>query len=190
MLLKKILLYAIIIIIIYYLLLLLSFRKKTNINKYLDINNDTLTFSHFESQLSHKVPIIIWNNNIHIDIIETLFKIQPSFIIKKKIINNFYNDNLVSYHNVDRLFIIAKESVSIELYTPNNAKKLKYIGILDNKHIYNYKINNMAIDNIKIDLEPNDILYVPRFWLFNVSKKNVDLILYSTVLSVLSTFQT
>ena len=84
MLLKKILFNAIIIIIIYYLLLLLSFRKKTNINKYLDINNDTLTFSHFESQLSHKVPIIIWNNNIHIDIIETLFKIQPSFIIKKK----------------------------------------------------------------------------------------------------------
>ena len=188
MLVTKIILYIIISIIIYYLLLQLSYRKTTNIYKYLDVNNDTITSSTFENQISNKLPIIIWNNNINKDIEQTLQIITPAFTIKKETINHYYNGDFISYHNVDRLFIIARESVTIELYTPNTIKKSTYKGQTKHKHIYDYTLEDKK-DSIQIELEPNDILYVPRYWLFNISKKNVDLFLCSSLLSILSTFQ-
>lgn len=189
MLVTKIILYIIISIIIYYLLLQLSYRKTTNIYKYLDVNNDTITSSTFENQISNKLPIIIWNNNINKDIEQTLQIITPAFTIKKETINHYYNGDFISYHNVDRLFIIARESVTIELYTPNTIKKSTYKGQTKHKHIYDYTLKDKKKDSIQIELEPNDILYVPRYWLFNISKKNVDLFLCSSLLSILSTFQ-
>lgn len=189
MLLKKIVVYVIIILIIYYVLLHLSYRKTTNQYKYLDLNNDALTSYNFESQFSYKLPIIIWNNDTNINIDRTLYDTSPSFTIKKHTVHNFVNDNLLSYHDVDRLFVIAKQSVTIELYIPKISKQCKYIGVLNHKHIYNYKLNNNQINNIEIQLEPNDILYIPRYWLFNISEKKVDLVMYSTIFSLLSTFQ-
>ena len=189
MLVTKIILYIIISIIIYYLLLQLSYRKNTNIYKYLDVNNDAITSSTFENQISNKLPIIIWNNNIQKDIEQTLQIIKPALTIKKETINHYYNGKFISYHNVDRLFIIARESVTIELYTPDTVKKSTYKGTTKHNHIYDYLLVDKKKDNIRIELEPNDILYVPRYWLFNIANKNVDLFLCSSLLSVLSTFQ-
>jgi hypothetical protein len=185
---KRIILFIIISIIIYYLLVQLSYRKTTNVYRYLDINNDVLTSSHFERQVTNKLPIIIWNNNIDIDINETLHKLIPSFSIKKETINHFYNTNMVSYHNTDRVFLIARESVTIELYIPNSRHHFKYAGKHTHKYIYNYKKNN-TINNIVVKLEPNDILYIPRYWLFNVSEKSVNLFVCSSLLSIVSIFQ-
>ena len=189
-LLKRLVLFIIISVIIYYGLLQLSYRKTTNICRYLDINNDVVTSSHFENQITNKLPIIIWNNTIDIDINTTLHTLMPSFCIKKETITNFYNNNLVSYHNNDRLFIIARETVKIELFPPNSRRHFKYKKQNKYKHIYNYEKTPNKLNNIIVELEPNDIVYIPRYWLFNISEKTVNLFMCSSVLSLFSIFQT
>lgn len=186
---KRFLLYMIIFIIIYYIILQLSYKKTEHAYKYFDMNNDSLTSYRFESQVGYKLPIIIWNNDINININNILPMIMPAFTIKKTIIHNFYNNDLISYHTSERLFIIAKKTVKIELYPPNMSKRLKYVGAVTHKHIYNYKIENEKPSNLEIEMEPNDILYVPRYWLFNMSNKHADIIICSTLFSFLTTLQ-
>ena len=96
---------------------------------------------------------------------------------------------MVTYHKTDRLFIIAKTKVTIDLYSP----KLKYNFLKSNsnnkhKQLHNFVIkDNKKLDNMEIELQPKDILYIPRFWFFNINQKHsVDLFICNTILSNIS----
>ena len=181
----------IIIIILYILLMILSYQKKNNQYKYSDLNNDQLTSNYFEKKILNRLPIIIWHNDFNIDLDDTLLKLTPGLLIHKYFIHNFNNSNLVSYHNTERLFIIARSKVIIQLYPPNiyyntekNESTKKY------KNILNYTIkDNQKLDNIEIELQPKDILYIPRYWYFNINQTNsVDLFICNTFFSKIASF--
>ena len=95
----------------------------------------------------------------------------------------------VSYHKVDRLFIIAKTRVIVNLYPPSIYYELEKSQTENpNKDLHNYYIkDNKYLDNMEIELQPKDILYVPRFWFVNIEQSNsVDLFVCKTLLSSLS----
>jgi hypothetical protein len=179
----------IIIIIIYILLIILSYKKKNNQYKYADLNNNQLDSSYFESKILTRLPIIIWHNDFNIDLDESLQLLTPGLLIKKYFINDYSNINELTYHKTDRLFIIAKTRVLVNLYPPSIYYELdKSKKENTHKQLFNYSIkDNKYLDNMEIELQPKDILYIPRFWYFNIEQTNsTDLFICNTVLSTMS----
>jgi|TARA_B110001450_G_C17618705_1_gene480302 hypothetical protein len=179
----------IIFIIIYILLIILSYKKKNNQYKYADVNNNQLQSSYFESKILTRLPIIIWHNDFNIDLEDSLQILTPGLLLKKYFIDNYSNSSMVSYHKVDRLFIIAKTRVIVNLYPPSIYYELEKSQTENpNKDLHNYYIkDNKYLDNMEIELQPKDILYVPRFWFVNIEQSNsVDLFVCKTLLSSLS----
>ena len=152
----------IIFIIIYILLIILSYKKKNNQYKYADVNNNQLQSSYFESKILTRLPIIIWHNDFNIDLEDSLQILTPGLLLKKYFIDNYSNSSMVSYHKVDRLFIIAKTRVIVNLYPPSIYYELEKSQTENpNKDLHNYYIkDNKYLDNMEIELQPKDILYL------------------------------
>ena len=179
----------IIIIIVYILLIILSYKKKNNQYKYADLNNNQLDSSYFESKILTRLPIIIWHNDFNIDLDDSLRILTPGLLIKKYFINDYSNNNMVSYHKTDRVFIIAKTRVIVYLYPPQIQYELEKSPDTNNyKQLFDYDIkDNKKLDNMEIELQPKDILFIPRFWYFNIQQTNsVDVFICNTVLSFMS----
>mgnify|MGYP006086456779 CR=1 FL=1 len=178
----------IIIIIIYCLLIILSYKKTNKQYKYSDLNNDQLTSSYFEKKILSRLPIIIWHNDFNIDLDNTLLLLTPGLLIKKYFISNYSNADFISYHKTDRLFIVAKTHVIIHLYPPSIYYETNKANRNQHKDIYDRTIkDNKKLNNMEIELQPQDVLYIPRFWYFTISQTNsVDLYICNTVLSSLS----
>lgn len=187
----KIITIVIIVIVVYILLLLLSYKKKNIQYKYSDLNNNQLTSSYFEKKISERLPIIIWHNDFNIDLDTCLNIVSPGLSIRKYFIADFNNKDVLTHHNTDRLFIIAKTKVTIQLYSPSIYYDTEQIPrTINNKNLFfNIIKNNKKLDNIEIELQPKDILYIPRYWYFNINKQNsVDLCIYDSIISKFCTF--
>lgn len=178
----------IIIIIVYCLLIILSYKKTNKQYKYSDLNNDQLTSSYFEKKILSRLPIIIWHNDFNIDLDNTLQVLTPGLLIKKYFISNYSNSDFISYHKTDRLFIVAKTHAIIHLYPPSIYYETNKADSNQHKDIYDRTIkDNKKLNNMEIELQPQDILYIPRFWYFTISQTHsVDLYICNTLLSSLS----
>ena len=177
--------------VVYILLLLLSYKKKNIQYKYSDLNNNQLTSSYFERKILERLPIIIWHNDFNIDLDTCLNIVSPGLSIRKYFLPDFNNTGVLTYHNTDRLFVIAKTKVTIQLYSPSIYYDTEQIPrTISNKNLFFNSIkNNKKLDNIEIELQPKDILYIPRYWYFNVNKQNaVDLCIYDSIISKFCTF--
>ena len=187
----KIFTIIIISMVVYILLLLLSYKKKNIQYKYSDLNNNQLTSSYFERKILERLPIIIWHNDFNIDLDTCLNIVSPGLSIRKYFLPDFNNTGVLTYHNTDRLFVIAKTKVTIQLYSPSIYYDTEQIPrTISNKNLFFNSIkNNKKLDNIEIELQPKDILYIPRYWYFNVNKQNaVDLCIYDSIISKFCTF--
>ena len=76
------------------------------------------------------------------------------------------------------LFILIYDKISVELLIPNEINKFKLITKKNNIKIlknidFNYKY-------IQVNLDKNNILSIPRFWIFKIKTVNPNVKIYYT----------
>jgi len=161
--------------IIFYISVIIIIIVGLHVKDYLNTNNkyEILTIKHNmipHSYFKENLPIIM-PRSLDLDT-----RLSPITITKKYIQNLDYT-NYFSHSN-DMLFVIIYDKISVELLIPNEINKFKKI-----KKINNIKIlNNIDINYkyIQVNLDKNNILSVPRFWIFKIKTRNPNIKIYCT----------
>uniref|UniRef100_A0A6C0EJB6 Uncharacterized protein n=1 Tax=viral metagenome TaxID=1070528 RepID=A0A6C0EJB6_9ZZZZ len=168
--------YSILLIIsIVFILHYREFYKVNNTYEILNINNKLTNYNKY---IREKLPII-FTKNIDIDDI-----ISPITIKKYTIKNLDYNNYLC--HTNDLLFIVVNDAIIINISTPIESSKFKQVSskgtekgkegaITSLKNInntYDYKY-------IQLKLNKNNILSIPRYWVFKILTLNPNIDIYS-----------
>lgn len=79
------------------------------------------------------------------------------------------DDNTYYSHNYETLAILTNKQVEIELICPSFKNKFDYLDKYENINQWSLNdLNQNEIKSIGIRLYPNQILIVPRFWLYRV----------------------
>jgi hypothetical protein len=146
----------------------------------------------------------IQNNNLPL-IITDFPIIEPYKQLKKigvisplSIYENLYDysidDNTTYYsHNYEVLALMTNKVIEVELINPMYKKKFDYLDRYDS--IYQWSLNDLNQNEIKsvgIKLYPNQILIIPRFWLYKVEttdeNPNIKLQVSHSIFSYLFSF--
>ena len=161
--------------IIFYISVIIIIIVGLHVKDYLNTNNkyEILTIKHNmipHSYFKENLPII-FTRLLHLDTI-----ISP-ITIKKEYIQNLDYSNYLS-HSKDMLFILIYDKISVELLIPNEINKFKLITKKNNIKIlknidFNYKY-------IQVNLDKNNILSIPRFWIFKIKTVNPNVKIYYT----------
>jgi len=171
----------IIIIILFHLNIFLKYKNKYEI---LQINS-LLESNKLLKYYNENLPIVILNYQLK-DILNTISPLT----IKKKFISNkndFSKKHII--HNKDTLFIISKNNIKINLSIPNELKNFSKLNQ------YNHNLTFLTNKNnnykyIQILLKPQNILYIPRKWIFNIiaDENDYSIFITETIFSFLFTF--
>ena len=146
----------------------------------------------------------IQNNNLPLVIIDFPI-IEPYKQLKKigvisplSIYENLYDysidENTTYYsHNYEVLALMTNKVIEVELINPMYKKKFDYLDRYDS--IYQWSLNDLNQNEIKslgIKLYPNQILIIPRFWLYKVEttdeNPNIKLQVSHSIFSYLFSF--
>lgn len=177
---KSFIISIIIIIILFHLNI---FLKKKNKYEILQINS-LLESNKLLKYYNENLPIVILNYQLK-DILNTISPLT----IKKKFISNkdkFYKKHIT--HNKDTLFIISKNNIKINLSIPNELKNFSKL----NEYNHNFTFFTNKNDNykyIQILLKSQNILYIPRNWIFSIlaNENDYSIFITETIFSFLFT---
>tara|TARA_Y100000385_G_scaffold239495_1_gene254937 strand:- start:544 stop:1137 length:594 start_codon:yes stop_codon:yes gene_type:complete len=162
---------------------LFNFIKKENKYEILQINNK-LENKKLHFYFKENLPIVILNHEYH----DIFNMISPLTIIKKDISNQNISYKYIT-HLKDFLFIISKNNIKINLSIPNESKNfIKSSEYNNHLTILNTKNNNSKY--IEILLKKNDILYIPRNWIFyiNTDTSNYNMFISDSIFTFIFTF--
>jgi len=115
------------------------------------------------------LPIIFTNhidNNVSIN--DNMERLLSPLTIKNNHIIDFKNPKYFINHNKDKLFILAKENITLKLISPKELKNFSK----SNEYHSNLNMMNAIKQNysfIEVKLYPGNILYIPRNWIINSS---------------------
>jgi len=162
---------------------LYNFIKKENKYEILQINNK-LQNKKLHLYFKENLPIVILNHEYN----DIFNMISPLTIIKKDISTHNISYKYIS-HFKDFLFIISKNNIKINLSIPNEYKNfIKSSEYSNHLTILNTKNNNSKY--IEILLKKNDILYIPRNWIFyiNADNSNYNIFISDSIFTFIFTF--
>ena len=160
------------------------FLKRENKLEILQVN-DKLESTKIFNYLKENLPIVILNHTK-----EDILGIMSPLTIKKKFINTKQIFNKYALHQKDGLFIIANNEITVDLIIPNEYKNFSKTNEY-NEHVLLLDNNNNDFNFIQIILKPSNILYIPRYWIFNINAKNsldYKLFINETIFSFIFTF--
>jgi hypothetical protein len=124
--------------------------------------------------INNNLPLVI----IEFPIIEPYKQLKSLGIISPlSIYENLYDytidENTTYYsHNYEILALMTNKVIEVELINPMYKKKFDYLDKYDS--IYQWSLNDLdqsSIQSIGVKLYPNQILVIPRFWLYRVDTK-------------------
>jgi len=180
----KIKIFIISLIVIILLFHLKIFLIKNNKYEILQINS-LLESNKLFKYYNENLPIVILNYQLK-DIINNLspLTIKKKFISDKK---NFSNKYIL--HNKDMLFIISKNNLKINLSIPNELKNFSKLSQYNNNFLFLTNKNN-NYKYIQILLTSQNILYIPRNWIFSIlaDENDFSILVTETIFSFLFTF--
>lgn len=162
---------------------LFNFIKKENKYEILQINNK-LENKKLHLYFKENLPIVILNHEYH----DIFNMISPLTIIKKDISNQNISYKYVT-HLKDFLFIICKDNIKINLSIPNEYKNFIKSSEYNN-HLTILNTKNSNSKYIEILLKKNDILYIPRNWIFyiNTDTSNYNMFISDSIFTFIFTF--
>jgi hypothetical protein len=177
---KKYFLMTIIIIILILILFHLNEFLQYN-NTYQILQVDKIMENYRDYYLEN-LPIIFTNhidNNISIN--ENMKRLLSPLTIKNKHIIDFKNPKYFINHNKDKLFILARENITLKLISPKEFKKFsKSDEYYPNLNILNVTKQNYSF--IEVKLYSGNIIYIPRNWIIN-SSNSFDIYFSDTIFS-------
>ena len=159
---------------------LVDFYRTNNKYEILQVDNDLPDYTNY---FKEKLPIIFTNRPYIRNLMSSLSIVNND----KK--NLKLNETEFAYHNKDRLFILPNsESAELTLVAPDQWKNFKSISHdFDNLKIKVSK--NDSYKSIKIKLYRDNIISIPRYWLFSISNSSSFNIYYSdTIFTFIFTF--
>lgn len=151
--------YLVILVLLFIIFHLISFVKTKKDYEILQINNPITNYSEY---IKEKYPIVLKNHN-NVDNM-----LSPITIFKKEL-KNIKIDNNYAYHNKDMLFIFSNKDLKINILNPKEIINFENSGIyLPHLKLNKIKKNKIKIKPVQILLSEGDILYLPRYWHFNI----------------------
>ena len=149
-----------------------SHLKKNNTLEILQINYK-LDHSKYSSYFREKLPIVLIDHS-QSDLSNI---ISPLTISQTTIETDILLENKTpsyTYHNKDMLFIIANQDTSINILPPNKFPLFQRTQ--EKKNIFTfYELSNSPTKEdatpptpIQIRLNAGMVLYIPRYWLFEI----------------------
>jgi len=168
-------------IIIIILIILVSFHlkqylKKNNKYEILQINDE---INNYEKHFNENLPLILKNHNI-----ESIKNKLSTLTIKTNNINNFNIENLYMTHRNNSLLIFGETEFKVNISTPDQYKYFEFSKCKYPVEVLNTKSNNFS--SITIIIRPGNLLFIPRFWIFNIENTSkVSLLQSDTIFSYL-----
>jgi hypothetical protein len=161
--------------IIFYISVIIIIIIGLHLKDYLNTNNkyEILTIKYnktVQSYFKENLPII-FTSLFNLDTI-----ISP-ITTKQKYIQNLDYINYFS-HSKDMLFVLIYDKISVELLIPKEINKFKMITKKNNIKIL--KNIDMNYKYIQVNLDKNNILSIPRFWIFKIKTINPSIKIYYT----------
>lgn len=170
--------YKICLIIFTIILIFLFFHLRKYIKtetKYdiLQINNK-LHYSKYKNYFNESIPVLLNNHSP-----QDIPNIVCPLTIQYKSFENIKLDGFYK-HNHDSLFIISKdEDIIVNLSLPNKQKSKSDKYSL-------FKLEKFKSNIVQIKLSKNYILFIPRFWIFNIEEnKNCSIFTSNTIFSII-----
>jgi hypothetical protein len=189
---KSVLIISVIIVLIIFSIQFYAYKKTS---KKIEIGqSDYKKLINNERKIENEnIPLII-TNFVAVEPYKQLKNI--GIISPLSIYENLYDylisDDTTYYsHNYEVLGILTDKIVEIELINPIYKKKFDYLDKYDS--IYQWSLNDLNQNEIKsigIKLYPNQILIIPRFWLYRVenSEASIKVQVSHTIFSYLFSF--
>lgn len=167
--------------IVFLIIIVSHYRIYRKINNKLEIITISNKLKNYDDYISENLPIVFKNNNNIKNYI-----ISPLTIKTKNI--NILDDHNYCYHNNNMLLIEFEKKTSIFLLKPDQKKFFSNIKKKDLKFLKLKKNRNYKY--IQLNLSKDDILCIPRFWIFkfNESIKSVKITSYDTIFTLLYKF--
>ena len=161
--------------IIFYISVIIIIIAGLHLKDYLNTNNkyEILTIKY------NKTPHTYFKENLPIIFTSllNLDNIISPITIKKHYIQDLDYINYFS-HSKDMLFVLIYDKISVELLIPKEINKFKMVTKKNNiKILQNININYKYI---QVNLDKNNILSIPRFWIFKIKTINPSIKIYYT----------
>jgi hypothetical protein len=151
------------------IIFILHYRDFSKINNNFEVLNINYKLSNYNRYTKENLPII-FNKMIDINDI-----ISPITIKKYNIENLDYKDSI--YHTNNLLFIFVNDNITINISLPNECSKFK---LLKKKNTIKLLKNiDKNYKYIQLNLNKNNILSIPRFWIFKILTLNPNINIYS-----------
>ena len=148
----------------------IDFIKTNSKYEILQVDKDLSDYSQY---FKEKIPIVFTNRPYIRDLMSSLS------IVNRDKKNMQLKQGHFAYHNKDRMFILSNsDNVELTLIAPDQIKNFKSANDdFDNLNIKTAKNNKYT--SIKIKLYRDNIVSVPRYWLFSISNNSSFNIYYS-----------
>ena len=148
----------------------IDFIKTNSKYEILQVDKDLSDYSQY---FKEKIPIVFTNRPYIRDLMSSLS------IVNRDKKNIQLKQGHFAYHNKDRMFILSNsDNVELTLIAPDQIKNFKSANDdFDNLNIKTAKNNKYT--SIKIKLYRDNIVSVPRYWLFSISNNSSFNIYYS-----------
>jgi hypothetical protein len=157
--------------------------------------------NNYRNLIKTKTKII--NNNLPLVIIDfpivepykqlkNIGVISPLSIYENLFDYSIGDDTTYYSHNYEVLALMTNKTIEVELINPIYKKKFDYLDKFDS--LSQWSLNDLGQSEIKsmgIKLSPNQILIIPRFWLYRVETNdspNIKIQVSHTIFSYLFSF--
>jgi len=136
--------------------------------------------NNYRKLIETKTKTKIVNNNLPLVIIEfpivepykqlkNIGVISPLSIYENLFDYSTSDETTYFSHNYEVLALMTNKKIEVELINPIYKKKFDYLDNYDS--IYQWSLNDLdqsSIESIGVKLYPNQVLVIPRFWLYKV----------------------
>lgn len=168
--------------------------QKTSDGLEIEQNNYRKLIENKTKIINNNLPLVI----IEFPVVEPYKQLKNIGIISPlSIYENLYDytigDDTTYYsHNYEVLTLMSNKVIEVELINPMYKKKFDYLDKFDSISQWSLNdLNQSEIQSIGIKLYPNQVLVIPRFWLYRVEtneEPNIKIQVSHSIFSYLFSF--